>query len=244
MNNIVELGKDNLNGIIKFLEEWEVETPTGFKPFKGVKRITLNKYYKFRFRHGDEIKYFKCSTKHKLLDHRGIFKKASVLKKGSKLYNNLIVLEKQLIREPVDLYDLLEVEDGNTYITEGLFVNHNCAFIDNIEETFTAAQQTLATGGQCIALSTPNGMGNWFHRMWVAAELGENTFIPVKLKWDVHPERDQTWRDKQDLDLGLRMAAQECLTGDTLVKVRNIKTGEIEDITLRNLEKRLEEDEN
>ena len=50
------------------------------------------------------------------------------------------------------------------------------AFIDNVDETFTAAQQTLATGGQCMALSTPNGIGNWFHQTWEKAETGENVF--------------------------------------------------------------------
>mgnify|MGYP000178538877 FL=1 len=102
-----------------------------------------------------------------------------------------------------------------------LLLIDEAAFIDNIEETFTAAQQTLATGGQCMALSTPNGVGNWFHKTWEKAEAGENSFVPVKLPWTVHPERDQLWRDKQDADLGPRMAAQECdcnflASGDTV----------------------------
>ena len=102
-----------------------------------------------------------------------------------------------------------------------LLLIDEAAFIDNIEETFTAAQQTLATGGQCMALSTPNGVGNWFHKTWEKAEGAENSFIPVKLKWDVHPERKQDWRDQQDSDLGPRMAAQECdcdflSSGDTV----------------------------
>lgn len=91
-----------------------------------------------------------------------------------------------------------------------LLLVDECAFIDNIEETFAAAQQTLATGGQAMLLSTPNGIGNFFHKTWVKAELGENTFVPIKLPWTVHPERDQAWRDKQDADLGPRFAGQEC----------------------------------
>ena len=91
-----------------------------------------------------------------------------------------------------------------------LLLIDEAAFIDNIEETFTAAQQTLATGGQCMALSTPNGIGNWFHQTWEKAESGENSFVPVRLPWTVHPERNQTWRDHQDRDLGPRMAGQEC----------------------------------
>ena len=91
-----------------------------------------------------------------------------------------------------------------------LLLIDEAAFIDNIQETFTAAQQTLATGGQCMALSTPNGIGNWFHQTWEKAESGENSFLPIKLPWTVHPERNQDWREQQDSDLGPRMAAQEC----------------------------------
>ena len=91
-----------------------------------------------------------------------------------------------------------------------LLIIDEAAFIDNIEETFTAAQQTLATGGQCISISTPNGVGNWFHRTFSKAQTKENSFLPIKLDWKVHPERDQSWRDQQDSDLGIKMAAQEC----------------------------------
>ena len=89
-----------------------------------------------------------------------------------------------------------------------LLVLDEAAFIDNIEETFTSAQQTLATGGQCIALSTPNGVGNWFHKTWARAQTKENSFLPINLPWTVHPERNQKWRDQQDADLGPRMASQ------------------------------------
>lgn len=91
-----------------------------------------------------------------------------------------------------------------------LLILDEAAFIDNIDVIFTAAQQTLATGGQCFAVSTPNGTGNWFHKTYVRAQVGENKFVPVALPWTVHPERGQPWRDEQDKTLGIREAAQEC----------------------------------
>jgi hypothetical protein len=108
-----------------------------------------------------------------------------------------------------------------------LLLIDEAGFIDGIDETYAAAQQTLATGGQCMALSTPNGVGNWFHQTWQKAEAGENSFLPIKLPWTVHPERDQKWRDQQDADLGPRMAAQECDTsflasGDTVLEPDDI----------------------
>ena len=92
-----------------------------------------------------------------------------------------------------------------------LLIIDEAAFIENIGEIWASAQQTLATGGGCIALSTPYGTGNWFHQTWVRAENKENDFLPIRLPWFVHPERDQAWRDRQDELLGdPRMAAQEC----------------------------------
>ena len=103
-----------------------------------------------------------------------------------------------------------------------LLIIDEAAFIDQISEIWASAQQTLATGGGAIVLSTPYGTGNWFHQTWVKAQAGENDFLPIRLPWDVHPERDQTWRDRQDELLGdPRMAAQECdcdfsTSGDTV----------------------------
>jgi hypothetical protein len=92
-----------------------------------------------------------------------------------------------------------------------LLIVDEAAFIENIAETWASAQQTLATGGGAIILSTPYGTGNWFHQTWVKAESGENDFLPIKLPWYVHPERDQAWRDRQNELLGdPRLAAQEC----------------------------------
>ena len=91
-----------------------------------------------------------------------------------------------------------------------LLVLDEAAFIDRIDEIWASAQQTLATGGRAIILSTPNGTGNFFHKTWVKAEADENKFNTIRLHWSVHPERDQIWRDEQDSLLGPKMAAQEC----------------------------------
>jgi len=126
-----------------------------------------------------------------------------------------------------------------------LLLVDEAAFIDNIEDTFTAAQQTLATGGQCIALSTPNGVGNWFHKTWEKAEAAENSFVPVKLPWSVHPERDQSWRDQQDQDLGVKNAAQECdcLWGNSLIGIKDATTEETKQISLEDLYNKIQEPE-
>lgn len=92
-----------------------------------------------------------------------------------------------------------------------LLIVDEAAFIRNIEEIWIASQATLSTGGGAIVLSTPNGMGNWFHKAWVDGETNPKTqWNNIKLHWTVHPERDQEWRDKQTQLLGEKGAAQEC----------------------------------
>ena len=91
-----------------------------------------------------------------------------------------------------------------------LLILDEAAFIDKIDDIWTASQQTLTTGGSCIALSTPNGVGNWFHKNWIEAEEARGMFNPIRLHWSVHPDRDQEWRDEQDTLLGPSSAAQEC----------------------------------
>jgi hypothetical protein len=91
-----------------------------------------------------------------------------------------------------------------------LLVFDEAAFIDKIEEIWISAQSTLSTGGNAIILSTPNGVGNFFHKTWVGAEEDTNGFNAIRLHWSVHPERDQSWRDEQETLLGVKGAAQEC----------------------------------
>ena len=91
-----------------------------------------------------------------------------------------------------------------------LLILDEAAFIDKIETIWAAASQTLSTGGKCIALSTPNGVGNWFHKTWEGAENGTNDWNFIRLHWNLHPERNDEWRAEQDKLLGPSLAAQEC----------------------------------
>lgn len=104
-----------------------------------------------------------------------------------------------------------------------LLIIDEAAFIDEIEEIFPSAQKTLATGGRAFIVSTPKGIGNWFHKNFSQAETGENDMTAIKLPWYVHPERDQSYRDKEDKILGKKMAAQEndcdfMSSGDTVIE--------------------------
>jgi len=128
-----------------------------------------------------------------------------------------------------------------------LLVIDEAAFIDKVTEIWTSAQQTLATGGSAILLSTPNGTGNLFHKIWTEAERGEGQFNPIRLHWTLHPERDQEWRDTQDELLGPKMAAQEC-DCDFITSGNSVVSGELltwyqENMICEPIEKRGAEEE-
>ncbi len=57
-----------------------------------------------------------------------------------------------------------------------LLVIDEAAHVEGLDELWTGLYPTLSTGGRCIALSTPNGVGNWFHQTYVDAEEANNDF--------------------------------------------------------------------
>ena len=97
-----------------------------------------------------------------------------------------------------------------------LLIIDEAALIEEAEDLWTSAQPTLSTGGNAIVLSTPRGVGNWFHQMWVGAEennngkVGKNGFHPIKLMWQLHPERNEEWRRIEGEKIGNpKKASQE-----------------------------------
>ncbi len=90
-----------------------------------------------------------------------------------------------------------------------LLVVDEAAFVEGMDELWAGLYPTLSTGGRCIALSTPNGVGNWFHKTYVESVEEKNNFTNMVLPWDVHPERDQEWFDKETRNMSRREIAQE-----------------------------------
>ena len=83
------------------------------------------------------------------------------------------------------------------------------AHVEGLDELWTGLYPTLSTGGRCIALSTPNGVGNWFHKTCVDAQDSNNDFFMINLPWHVHPDRDQKWFEKETKNMSRRQIAQE-----------------------------------
>lgn len=66
-----------------------------------------------------------------------------------------------------------------------------------------------------INKNTPRGIGGFYHSMWVDSIAQSNGFNPLRLYWNMHPERDQAWYDQMAAALGPRRTAQE-IDGDFL----------------------------
>ena len=108
-----------------------------------------------------------------------------------------------------------------------LLIVDEAAFVRNFDELWTGLYPTLSTGGRAIILSTPNGVGGQYYDLYMKAEAKENEFNPIKLMWDVHPERDDYWFDKETKNLSEKQIAQELLcdfaaSGDTFLSSEDL----------------------
>lgn len=106
----------------------------------------------------------------------------------------------KLIRKYSDnIYDIT-VEDDESYITTSNYVSHN----------------------------TPYGIGNFYHSTWVDSISGGNVFNPIRLYWQMHPERDLNWYKEMATALGPKRTAQEIdgdflTSGNSVFDLRDIK---------------------
>ena len=112
------------------------------------------------------------------------------------------------------------------------------AFIQNDVEFFASTYPVISAGKttKVIITSTPNGM-NLFYKMWTDAVNGKSEFKPKQFWWDAHPDRDAKWKLETLRNISQKQFDQEfeCVTGNTMVTVRNTDTGKIETIPVEDL---------
>ena len=130
-------------------------------------------------------------------------------------------------------------EDAGRSEALSLLIVDEAAFVRNFDELWMGLYPTLSTGGRAIILSTPNGVGGQYHDLYANAESKNNKFNPIKLMWDVHPDRDDDWFQKETKNMSQKQISQELLcdfaaSGDTflssadLEKLRFMTRGPIE----------------
>ena len=67
-----------------------------------------------------------------------------------------------------------------------LLIIDEAAFIEAIDTIWAAVYPIISTGGRAFVLSTVNGMGNWYHKIYNEALKNENAFNVIDIKWKDH----------------------------------------------------------
>lgn len=93
--------------------------------------------------------------------------------------------------------------------TASLMILDEWAFMPNPDDAWASVSPAAGIGGKIIALSTANGWGNTFHRMWVQGVSGDNNFKTIFFPWNAVPSRDATWYEQQTRDMLPWQLAQE-----------------------------------
>jgi hypothetical protein len=70
-----------------------------------------------------------------------------------------------------------------------LLVIDEAAIVDTgkVDDLWASAYPTLSLGGAAIIISTPMGVGNWYHKQWQAAINKESDFTPLIAHWTDNP---------------------------------------------------------
>lgn len=101
---------------------------------------------------------------------------------------------------------------SNTYISKLEVVRK---YSDNIYDITVDEDESYVSVDGYVSHNTPYGIGNFYHSKWVDAISGGNQFIPIRLFWRMHPERDLKWYNQMSTALGPKRTAQE-IDGDFL----------------------------
>ena len=108
-----------------------------------------------------------------------------------------------------------------------LLVIDEAAHVEGLEDLWTGLYPTLSTGGRCIALSTPNGVGNWFHKVYVEADAGINDFHQSSFRGMSTQSETKCGSKKRPATCPARQIAQELecnfnASGETVISAADI----------------------
>lgn len=222
----------------------EILTVEGFLPFDGVSYCGRKERLGIYF---DDETFIILTPDHEVVTPDGKVPArelsfGDLVQRGDKTYKRILLIDEE---EAGDVYDILEVPEIHTFLANHTNVSQ-CLLVDEFahikntqaEAFFASAYPTIASGSRSkiILISTPRGM-NHFYKMWVDAEEGRSHFVPYSITWRDVPGRDEKWREQEIANTSEEQFAQEqeCVDGNTLITVRNKRTGIIEVLPIQEL---------
>lgn len=110
------------------------------------------------------------------------------------------------------LADTTSENTGRGFAIDVLYVDELAFVKDTIADAFYGSVlPTLASrvDGKMLITSTPNGDTNLFARLWKGAAAKTNNFVPLQVKWDEIPGRDEAYKQQMIRDFGERRFRQE-----------------------------------
>ena len=101
-------------------------------------------------------------------------------------------------------------------------------YYDTIYDICVENDESYLINEDYVSHNTPYGVGNFFHGTWVDAISGGNPFNPIRLYWQMHPDRDEKWYEEMSAALGPKRTAQEIdgdflTSGNTVFDLADIK---------------------
>lgn len=151
-------------------------------------------------------------------------------------------------------------QSGRSLSGSLLFIDE-AAFIENIDTIWAAVYPIISTGGRAFVLSTVNGVGNWYHELWLKAQDPDHPFNPIQISKEDHPEYYRqtegfdelyeemeergididNWEEMTRANMTHKKWLQEycCVVGETKVTVRDTETGEVKSVKISDLYDRL-----
>jgi len=174
--------------------EYEVLTQSGWKNFQAIKRVERSESFELTLSNG---KVLNATPSHSILVGKSssgkIFRSFKSLNVGDKI-KNLKIVNKQILNETNYFYDLMGVEDTETYIVEDSITSHNCAYIrPSVWKEFTDAilpTQAALSFTKLIFASTANGYNHWYHLVQKARK-GEGYHLS-EAHWREVPRYDKS----------------------------------------------------
>jgi hypothetical protein len=116
--------------MIKLNKKYKILTPSGYEDFVGIRKINKPKHYVIKL---SNDKIIKCSDNHPFISDNKVVH-SNDLKIGNQLDGvngeNVSILDIKIVSEDIELYDIIEVSNGNIFNVDGI-VSHNCDFVSS-----------------------------------------------------------------------------------------------------------------